>query len=286
MAHTRVPIKLLLLRQTFRLAGYVVPGLAATWAYRLWFATRRFRETEHDLRWRQQAQHTILEQPYGKVAVYRWGEQDKPVVVCVHGWSGHASQFATMLPTLLKAGYQVLAFDAPGHGKSEGKSTNIFRIGDALKTIVAPYSSVEAIISHSFGGMVSAYAIKHLSVPVQKLIMIASPVSSQHLLYLFATSLCLNQSVMQRIRNKFQKEFGEDVFAKVSAEENLKHSQLPILLIHDKHDMAVNWENSERIVKVANNAVVIYTEGHGHRRLLRDKRLIKKIVQFIQTGKS
>jgi pimeloyl-ACP methyl ester carboxylesterase len=284
MAQTRPPLKLILTRQSLRLMGLLAPGLAAAWAYRLWYATRRFRESEHDKRWRQQAQLQILNHAHGKIAVYRWGDSTLPVILCVHGWNGRASQFATMLPALLKAGYQVVAFDAPAHGKSEGNATNIFRISDVLKTVAEPYPELHAIISHSFGGMVSAYAIKHMGLPVQKLIMIASPVSTQYLLDMFGHSLGMNQRVRQRLDKLIRHEFGDDVFDRSSAEQNLKNSQLPILLIHDKHDAAVSWRNSERIVEVAANARAIYTEGHGHRRPLRDKKLIKKMVQFIKTG--
>lgn len=284
MAQTRVPFKLILTRQGFRLLGLFAPAMAARWAYRLWYATRRFRESAHDKRWRQQAQLQMLNHQYGRIAVYSWGEPDKPVVLCVHGWNGRASQFATMLPALLKAGYQVVAFDAPGHGKSEGNSTNIFRIGAVLHNVAEQYPALQAIITHSFGGMVAAYTIKHLGVPLQRLIMIASPVSSRYLLDVFAQSLCLNKRVMRHMDAMIRKEFGDDVFDKASAEQNLKNSTLPILLIHDKQDTAVSWRNSECIVKVTANALAIYTEGHGHRRLLRDKKIIKKIVGFIKAG--
>jgi pimeloyl-ACP methyl ester carboxylesterase len=284
MAQARAPFKVILIRQTFRVLGMLAPAIAAGWAYRLWFATRRFRESQHDMRWRQQAQLQTLDYAYGKIATYRWGEADKPVVICVHGWNGRASQFATMIPLLLKADYQVVAFDAPGHGNSEGRSSNIFRISEVLQDVAKPYSSVAAVISHSFGGMVSAYAIKHLGVPVQKLIMIASPVSTHYLLDLFAQSLYLNQRVMQRLDGMFRAEFGDNVYEQISAECNLQNSDMPILLIHDKQDKAVSWRNSERIVEAAANATAIYTEGHGHRRLLRDKKLIKKIVNFIKHG--
>lgn len=284
MATSRVPLKTRLTRLSFRALGLLVPGIAALWAYRIWSSTRRFRESEHDKRWRQQAQRQMLEKDVGGVAVYRWGRTEDPVVLCVHGWNGRASQFATMLPALLKAGYQVIAFDAPGHGNSDGKSANLFQISDVLKTIATTASPLQAIICHSFGGMVAAYSIRHLGVSVNKLVMIASPISTRYLMDMFAESLCLNQRVMKRFDRKIRHEFGEDVYERLSAEQNLKNSALPILLIHDKQDKAVSWRNSECIVKVAGKAVAIYTEGHGHRRLLRDKKLIRKIVNFINTG--
>ncbi len=284
MAKSRIPYKLILTRQAFQVLGLLAPTLAATWAYKIWFSTRRYRESEHDKRWRQQAQLEYLDHRYGRIAVYRWGEPELPVVLCLHGWNGRASQFATMLPSLLKAGYQVVAFDAPGHGKSDGNSTNIFRMAAVLQSVIKQHPAIQALICHSFGGMVAAYAIKHLEIQVTKLIMIASPISNRYLIEMFAQSLGIGPRVMRRFDKMIRREFGEDVYEKISAEQNLKNSALPILLIHDKQDKEVSWRNSERIVEATANAVAIYTEGHGHRRLLRDKKLIKKIVNFIKTG--
>lgn len=285
MAKTRVPLKLLVMRQVFRGLDLLAPSLAARLAYRQWSATRRFRESEHDRRWRVQARLQMLDHSSGRIAVYHWGEPDRPVVICIHGWNGRASQFATMLPVLLRAGYQVVAFDAPGHGKSQGNSTNIFQFSDVLQSVASAYPSIAAVISHSFGGMVVAYASKHLDLAAQKLIMIASPISTHYLIDMYARSLGLGPRVMQRFDALIRHEFGNDVFEKISAEQNLKNSKIPILLIHDKQDRAVSWRNSERIVEAANNAVAIYTEGHGHRRLLRDKKLIRRIIEFINTDR-
>jgi len=284
MEKSQIPYKLILTRKAFQVLGLLAPTLAAAWAYRVWYSTRRYRESEHDRRWRQQAQLQFLDHSVGRIAVYRWGDPGLPVVLCLHGWNGRASQFATMLPALLKAGYQVIAFDAPGHGKSEGNSTNIFRIASVLQAVVEQHPPAQALICHSFGGMAAAYAIKHLKINVPKLILIASPVSTHYLIDMFAQSLGISPRVMQRFDKMIRREFGEDVFEKISTEQNLRNSALPILLIHDKQDKAVSWRNSERIVEAAANAVAIYTEGHGHRRVLRDKKLIKKIVSFIKTG--
>lgn len=283
MADARIPIKLVLLQKGFRLLGLFAPSLAARGAYRLWSSTRRFRETEHDRRWREQARLHWMEHTQGRIAVYTWGEPGDPVILCVHGWNGRASQFASMVPGLLKAGYQVVAFDAPGHGKSEGNSTNIFRFSQVLQSVAQPHAQIAAVISHSFGGMVVAYAYRHLELRARKLVMIAPAVDANNLIDSFASSMGFSARVMLRFDRMIRHEFGNDVFERISAEQNLKDAELPILLLHDKQDRAVSWRNSERITQVAHNAVAIYTEGHGHRRLLRDRKIIRRMIEFIRT---
>lgn len=283
MAYTNAPISQLLLQKGIQLLGLVAPSLAARRAYRLWFATRRFRESEHDQRWREQARQQWLMLGQSRIAMYIWGEPENPVVICVHGWNGRASQFSSMIPALLKAGYQVVAFDAPGHGKSQGNSINIFQFSQVLQNVSLQFSPIVAVISHSFGGMVVAYAIKHLGLQTQKLIMIAPPISTHYLIDSFAQMMGLNARVMRHFYRMICHEFGDDVFEKISVEQNLKNVELPILLLHDKQDRAVSWRNSERIREVAQHAVAFYTEGHGHRRLLRDRKVIRRIVDFIQS---
>ena len=57
------------------------------------------------------------------------------------------------------AGYQVVGFDGPAHGKSDGKNTNLNEFELTIQTIVKHAGNVQAIIAHSFGGAASLYAI-------------------------------------------------------------------------------------------------------------------------------
>src|SRR5690349_4154288 len=58
-----------------------------------------------------------------RVRSYRWGEG--PVALLVHGWGGDAGQMTPFVEPLLEAGFAVVAFDAPGHGRSEGRATSL-----------------------------------------------------------------------------------------------------------------------------------------------------------------
>ena len=57
-----------------------------------------------------------LVQNRDRVRAWQWGEG--PPVLLVHGWEGHAAQFAGFIPRLLEQGFSAVAFDAPAHGQS------------------------------------------------------------------------------------------------------------------------------------------------------------------------
>jgi len=54
--------------------------------------------------------------PFRGAALATWSWGKGPLVVLVHGWTGHAGRLTRYVPALVDAGFSVLAFDAPGHG--------------------------------------------------------------------------------------------------------------------------------------------------------------------------
>ncbi|MEJ0033062.1 MAG: alpha/beta hydrolase [Bacteroidota bacterium] len=73
-----------------------------------------------------------------------------------------------------REGFQVVAFDGPAHGESEGRQTNPVEFAEAMKKVTDIEGSISAIIAHSFGGVASLLAIQR-GLPVTTLINISSP---------------------------------------------------------------------------------------------------------------
>src|SRR5262249_24545271 len=59
-----------------------------------------------------------------------WG--DGPRVYLLHGWGGRATQFAAFVEPLVRAGFMPVAFDAPGHGASGGRTASLLHFARAL----------------------------------------------------------------------------------------------------------------------------------------------------------
>src|SRR5882757_5644780 len=55
---------------------------------------------------------------------YRWNHPKPHRILILHGFSSSAYKFSYYAEAFINKGYEVLAFDAPAHGKSEGKTTN------------------------------------------------------------------------------------------------------------------------------------------------------------------
>lgn len=273
-----------MMRLAFRVLGVITPRAGASWAYRLWYTTHRTKEPQRERHQRKKAESFWLEHEYGRIAAYRWGDRQRPLVLCMHGWNGRATQLGSIIEAFVADGYRVLAFDAPAHGRSDRQATNIFEIAAVLKTLIDQEGMPAIMIGHSFGCMILAYAIRQFGLTPDRLVFISAPTSTRYLIDQFAHALRIPNRVMKIFHTNLRQQFGEDVYEKISVEQNLRGNTIPLLIVHDKQDLAVSWRNSERVAEAVKSASTLYTEGLGHRRILRDRNVLRHILTFAKEG--
>jgi len=67
-----------------------------------------------------------------------------------------------------------------------------------------------------------------------------------------------------------------------SAYKAAEKIEIPILIIHDKDDDDVSVKAAYHIQKHLKNSEIMITESLGHRKILGDYNVIKKIIEFIK----
>ena len=279
-AQRKAPPILRWLRFSFRIQSWLSTYWAARRAYRFWFVSPRYAEPPRELAWRQQAKQSWLDHPHGPLAVYQWGEGSETILLS-HGWSGRGSQLGAFAEPLVKAGYRVIALDAPGHGQSPGKSTTLFKISEALYAVARHYAPIKAVVAHSFGAFALAYTLNHTDMQIGKAVCISTPTDGMFLLDSFCNVLRLNTAVKQRFLHFFEEEFGADIWDRLSMQNNVRRLTLPALIIHDRGDHDVPFQLSERLASDWPKARLHLTDGLGHRRILRNKQVIEVVTDFI-----
>ncbi|MGD9385161.1 MAG: alpha/beta hydrolase [Thioalkalispiraceae bacterium] len=281
MKKRKIPFYLKLLGGVLSLLGWLWPGLASQLAYRIWISTPRYNETTRERRWRELARSETKNIAGKKIVLYQWGECQAGYVLVIHGWSGRASQLGGFIKPLNQQRLGVIGFDAPGHGESEGNTTTIFEIGKVVDEIVKMHGMPKAVISHSFGCIVAAFAIGQYKLAVDKLVTISSPAGIEYLIDGFARHFKFNERVMSRFHKKLARKFGEGLYEKIAVENNLRDTGIALLAVHDKDDRIVSWQQTEELTSKIPGSQALYTNTLGHRRLLRDKQVIEQVVAFI-----
>ena len=215
------------------------------------------------------------------IVTYQYGESAHKILL-VHGWSGRGTQLFKIADELIKIGYSTISFDAPAHGKSKGKTTIMSDFIASVLEIEKQFGPFEIAIGHSLGGMSVLNAIKD-GLKVNKAIIIGSGDIVQDILDDFIAKLRLKQEISERLRDLFEEKYHVKM-NDFSAYKAAHKIEIPVLVIHDNDDPEVPVKAGIHIHKQLKNGTLFLTEGLGHRKILGNQNVIKKVLEFIQTN--
>jgi pimeloyl-ACP methyl ester carboxylesterase len=212
------------------------------------------------------------------VAVYEWGEG--PVIWVLHGWSGRATQLSAIIKELVKSGYKVYGIDAPGHGKSSGKKSNVLLFENALEELNKLKGPPFAFIGHSLGGAVGFFAVRN-GIKIKKIVSIGTPSMADKIMQEYLLKIGLKKTSYQQMEKVFEKIYKQP-FANFTAQQWVQPPpEVPVLIIHDNDDRDAPIHHAEALIELLPDAEVFITNELGHNRILRDNEVIKKVISFI-----
>jgi pimeloyl-ACP methyl ester carboxylesterase len=218
----------------------------------------------------------------GELAVTTWGD-DGSSVLLIHGWGGARAQMTGFVKPLLEVGCRVVAFDQPAHGESDGTTTNILEIAPTMDLIAKQEGPFEAVIAHSFGTLVTSYALVERDFPPPfRLIYLGSFNRLLDSLPRFQALADLPDAIMKGLQDMIYENFGKDVLDAIWNEKMTQRIDIPALMFHDTTDIITPIEDSRAIVRVWKNARLIETEGLSHRGALQSAEVHKQVVEFIK----
>ncbi len=131
----------------------------------------------------------------------------KKKILLVHGWGGKSTQFMSIILNLVKLGYEVVAFDAPGHGLSDGNDSDILLFEKAIQEINSILGEFECIIGHSLGAVASLLAQKN-GLKAKRVITISSPSIAEDILYLFRKNINASEAITKHIEDHIENKYG------------------------------------------------------------------------------
>ncbi|MFF3842855.1 alpha/beta hydrolase [Streptomyces sp. NPDC001930] len=273
-----------LIRTALNTTARVAPGPAGRSAFHLFvrpLGRARVKPAEQDLVAAARTGHLRVR---GKdVVTYAWGDGRRPVLL-VHGWSSRASRLTAFAEALLARGYSPVAFDAPGHGDSTGRATNIIEYRQIIRELHARHGDFDAVVAHSFGVLASLFALRD-GVRTARFVGIGGVGSFDLLLAGFQAGLGVDDRVLRCMRDHVERRLapGEPgIWDRFGADRDSGELGAPVLLFHDEGDDMVPLVHSRRLARAhGDRARLVVTRGLGHRRILRDPRVVGEAVEFL-----
>ncbi len=197
-----------------------------------------------------------------QIQTYRWSNLGETILM-LHGWESNTHRWKNLIQKLHKKNYNVIAFDAPGHGNSSGKILNIPLYTTCVQKIVELYRP-NHVLGHSVGGMTTIFhQYMYPSSEIEKLIVLAPPSELSRIMRTFQRTLNLTPKFMKALDQFFKDKFGY-YFKEFSASDFAKKLTHKGLLIHDKHDDIAPYKEGHNISENWGGVQFITTENLGH----------------------
>jgi pimeloyl-ACP methyl ester carboxylesterase len=264
----------------------VSPLLAAKLALELFLTPPRRRLDAVDVPVVARATRRRLAVERGSVAALEWPPQTPapapPTVLLLHGWGSHAARFGDFVEPLTAAGYRVVGIDAPAHGDSTGRRSDLGQFRSALRVALAEFAPVTGIVAHSMGASAAVWQFAEEPHPdVRALVVIGMPRDAGYMMDSFALVLDLRADVARRLRELFTRRFGAkpEQFSSHALADRLA---VPTLVVHDVDDEVAPAEHAREFAARLRHSHYRETRGLNHSGALRHAGTIDEVVAFLR----
>jgi pimeloyl-ACP methyl ester carboxylesterase len=276
----RQQIAISYIRTKFKLLSALSKRKAAQKAFQL-FCTPQYRNKKKLPPIFEKAEKLHFSFAGDKIKGYRWNHPADKKLLILHGYESSVVNFDRFIKPLTKAGFEVLAFDAPAHGRSSGTQINAVAYKNFVLHINKEYGPVTNFITHSFGGLALSLAIEEIEEDEKNNIVFIAPAAE--------TTTAINSFFkFLKLDKEVRKEFDQIIFAMsgyppewFSIGRIAKNIKGKVLWLQDKDDLMTPLSDVEPIMaKNYPNFQFIISEGLGHRRIYRDNNSFREIMKF------
>lgn len=268
------------LRLALRATGLVSARLAGEWAARLFVTPPRFEAPERERALLARAEPLDVRLGDGRIAAWAWGEG--PAVLLVHGWGGRGAQLGAYVEPLVEAGFRAVAFDQPGHGASDGRTSSLWAFSRAILAVGRRAGPVHAVVAHSLGGAATVLAMRDGLTPARA-VLVAPPAEPLAAVRRFAGAFGLGRDALPSMVRALERIVGVEWLA-VEPARAATAIRTPVLIVHDAHDQDVPWTEGAALARLLPRAELLTTRRLGHRRILRDPGIVRAGVGFVREG--
>jgi pimeloyl-ACP methyl ester carboxylesterase len=254
-------------------ASIVAPGVIERWIMDRFFTPRRTAEPDTG----PVGEEWAIRSGGEEIAVYSAGVA--PRVLLVHGWEGRSEDLSSMAHALQSAGYGIVAFDHPAHGRSSGKRTTLPTMSRAVLDVARAAGPFAAVVGHSLGASATLLALSN-GLPARCAILIAPAYDERVFVHQLGSYLGTTQPRINGVIRRLER--GTDAVGARVTDRAAARIGVPGLVLHDRSDRAVPFSHGVSVAAAWPGARFIPLDGLGHRRVLDAPTVHAEILTFIR----
>lgn len=235
-------------------------------------------QTDKGRDWLEGLEKTEFVGPEGRQRVYRGG--DGPLVFFQHGWEADSADLSTLGQAVKEAGYSVAMIDGPAHGQSEGHKAYILLFAEGLGAAAAQLGQPHAVIAHSMGLPATVLAMARHSLAPGRVIGLGAPDALPRNVAFQGEAMGLSRRAIALMLEAVSESFGEPA-ANLDITLDAPNFTAPALVLHGENDQIAPPVCAERIASAWPGAVSEIFARVGHRGILRDPRVVERVLGFV-----
>jgi len=203
-------------------------------------------------------------------------------VLIAHGFESSSRNFEQYVNAFLKKGYEVLAFDAPAHGRSGGRRITLPLYVDMIRTIHDRYGPIHSFMGHSLGGLALSLFLESIThEKTTRLVLISPPVEMASAVDTLFQMLELDAGVRTAFDEYAYRLSGRPCYW-FSLRRALHRVKAEVLWLHDEDDDITPLADTLPVKNDSHpNIRWVTTKGLGHRKIYRDGEVLRQVVDFL-----
>ena len=211
------------------------------------------------------------------IQTYHW-EGSKETVLLAHGWESNSARWRHKIQKLHKEGYNIIALDGPAHGGSGSDTFNAILYSEFINVVSEKFKPT-TFIGHSVGGMALVIFLhKNDYSHAKKIVLLGAPSAFTGIMKRYTDMMGYSQTIYKGIDKQIEFKFGNPP-SYFSTADFIKNIDTKGLVIHDKNDSVIPFQDALDIAAQFKTAKLVSTEGLGHS--LKGNFVSDKLITFL-----
>ncbi|EOR94622.1 hydrolase [Arcticibacter svalbardensis MN12-7] len=210
--------------------------------------------------------------------VFKWGS-GKHKVLLTHGWGSKAIDFAELITTFrTMPDIEIVAFDAPGNGSSEGDLSNLGLYVQAVNAILRNGFVPKIVIGHSLGAMANTLAIHETGILPSLLISLTPLIRLKENFQFSMDSVGVTKVAQDNFFEKFEQLFKGQASAYNLVDLYHMNAEVKHWIAYDSQDLISPYAYIAEFLARNPAVVAVCYEGVGHDKIFKSPQVINDVV--------
>ena len=230
--------------------------------------------------------------PDGRNLYGWWISTDKqaPTIIFAHGWGRNARRMLPYLRKFCCQGFNLLAFDARGHGNSDpDKYSNLVKFAEDIRASIDYVENNQKsqnpdfyLVGLSIGGAGSIYAAAY-DPRIKKVVTVGAFAHPASVMKKQFKDHHIPYFPMIWIMFRYLKIFQKLDLNRIAPEKHIARAKASFLLVHGEEDKTVPVEEGKRLAAAAGSKAELWIVPHrGHSDCHLEKGFWEKVIGFMK----